>query len=74
MLVLMRKTGEQISIPSLGVSIKIVSNQGNRTRIGIKALTSLEVRRAELSNDTLIDSDGEIIQNCVVKTLVDSNS
>lgn len=60
MLVLMRNTGEQISIPSLGVSIKVVSTQGNRTRIGINAPTSLEIRRAELSNDTLIDSDGEI--------------
>ena len=74
MLVLMRKTGEQISIPSLGISIKVVSTQGNRTRIGINAPMSLEIRRAELSNNTLIDSDGEIIQSCVVKTLVDSNS
>lgn len=60
MLVLMRKTGEQISIPSLGVSIKVVSTQGNRTRIGINAPTSLEIRRAELSNDTLIYSGEEI--------------
>lgn len=60
MLVLMRKTGEQISIPSLGVSIKVVSAQGNRTRIGINAPTSLEIRRAELSDNTLVYPGKEI--------------
>ena len=44
MLVLMRKTGEQISIPCLGVSIKVMSTQGNRTRIGINAPANLEIR------------------------------
>lgn len=57
MLVLIRKTGEQISIPCLGVSIKVMSTQGNRTWIGIDAPANLEIRRAELSNDTLINSE-----------------
>ena len=48
MLVLTRRMGEEISIPSLGVSIRVVSTQGNRTRIGIDAPIGLEIRRAEL--------------------------
>ncbi|MFT4558509.1 MAG: carbon storage regulator CsrA [Porticoccaceae bacterium] len=60
MLVLTRRTGEEISIPSLGVSIRIVSTQGSRTRIGINAPPSLEIRRAELCGNTVIDSEDEI--------------
>jgi carbon storage regulator CsrA len=52
MLVLMRRTGEEIAIPSLGVSIKIVSTHGNRTRIGIDAPRDLEIRRAELTAES----------------------
>jgi carbon storage regulator CsrA len=60
MLVLTRRTGEEISIPSLGVCIKIVNTQGNRTRIGIDAPTSLKIRRAELFSDAGTDSDDDI--------------
>lgn len=51
MLVLMRRAGEEISIPSLGVSIKIVSTQGGRTRIGINAPAGLAIRRAEVKSE-----------------------
>jgi carbon storage regulator CsrA len=54
MLVLTRHMGEELSIPSLGVSIKIVSTQGNRTRIGINAPIDIEIRRAELTAVTEI--------------------
>lgn len=60
MLVLTRRTGEQVSIPSLGVSIRVVSIQGNRTRIGIDAPAGLKIRRAELFDNATIDSDDEI--------------
>ena len=60
MLVLTRRLGEEISIPSLGVSIRIVGTQGSRTRIGIDAPASLEIRRAELCGNTVIDSDDEV--------------
>jgi carbon storage regulator CsrA len=60
MLVLMRRTGEEILIPSLGVCIKILSTQDNRSRIGIDAPASLEIRRAELFSDAGIDSDDKI--------------
>lgn len=60
MLVLTRRLGEEISIPSLGVSIRIMSTQGSRTRIGIDAPVSLEIRRAELCGSTVIDSEDEV--------------
>ncbi|MFT5324800.1 MAG: carbon storage regulator CsrA [Planctomycetaceae bacterium] len=60
MLVLTRRAGEEISIPSLGVSIRIVSTQGSRTRIGIDAPPSLEICRAELCGNTVIDPKDEI--------------
>ena len=48
MLVLTRRTGDEIAIPSLGVTIKVVSSRGNRTRLGIDAPHGLPIRRAEL--------------------------
>lgn len=53
MLVLMRKTGEEILIPTLGVKVKVVSTKGNRTRIGIEAPEDLPIRREELSSDPM---------------------
>lgn len=60
MLVLTRCVGEEISIPLLGVSIRIVSTQGGRTRIGIDAPPTLQIRRAELCGNTVIDSGDEL--------------
>ena len=48
MLVLMRHDREEIVIPSLGVTIKVVDTRGGRVRIGIDAPPSVAIRRSEL--------------------------
>lgn len=60
MLVVTRRTGELVSIPSLGVSIRVVCTQGNRARIGIDAPVGVTIRRAELFNNAANDSDDRI--------------
>jgi carbon storage regulator len=48
MLVLMRRIREEIVIPSLGVTIKVVDTRGGRVRIGIEAPDGVSIRRSEL--------------------------
>jgi carbon storage regulator len=53
MLVLPRKRGEEIVLPGLGVSIKIVDVRGNRVRLGITAPKSVAVVRREIVKPVL---------------------
>ncbi|MBI5759779.1 MAG: carbon storage regulator [Planctomycetales bacterium] len=48
MLVLSRKLGEEIVLPGLGVSIKLLDVRGNRVRLGITAPQSVSVVRREI--------------------------
>ncbi|MBI3465088.1 MAG: carbon storage regulator [Planctomycetes bacterium] len=48
MLVLSRKEGEEIVIPSLDVTIRLVEIRGENVRIGIEAPTHLAVHRKEV--------------------------
>jgi carbon storage regulator len=48
MLVLSRKPGEEIVIPSLQISIRVIESRGDRVRIGIEAPTQIAVHRKEV--------------------------
>lgn len=50
MLVLSRKLGEEIVLPGLGVSIKVVEVHGHRVRLGICAPPSVVVMRSEIAD------------------------
>jgi carbon storage regulator len=47
MLVLSRKAGEQILIDE-GITVSVMRVNGNRVQIGIKAPSSVRIRRVEL--------------------------
>lgn len=49
MLILSRRAQQQISFPGLGISIRIVSVQGQRVRIGVEAPPDIAVIRTELA-------------------------
>jgi len=48
MLVLSRKTGEQIVLPEAGVSITVLGVSGKRVRIGVEAPHDVAVHRTEI--------------------------
>lgn len=48
MLVLSRRVGESIVVPSLGITITVVQVDGNRTRLGIQAPPEVAVHREEV--------------------------
>ena len=48
MLVLTRKLGEEIVIPSLDVTIRIVEVRGDKVRLGIEAPMDVAVHRKEV--------------------------
>lgn len=49
MLVLSRRSGEQIVLPDLGIVITMVAVTGGRARIGIVAPAEVRVLRAEIN-------------------------
>lgn len=49
MLVLSRRSGEQIVLPGLGIVITVVAVTGGRARIGIVAPAEVRVLRAEIN-------------------------
>jgi len=48
MLVLTRKLGEQIVVPSLNLTVTIVAIENNKVRIGITAPAGVDVHREEV--------------------------
>lgn len=50
MLVLTRKLGEEIVIPSLEVTIRVVEVRGEKVRLGIDAPSEIPVHRKEVWN------------------------
>lgn len=48
MLVLTRKLGEEIVIPSLDVTIRLVEIRGDKVRLGVEAPTEVAVHRREV--------------------------
>jgi carbon storage regulator len=48
MLVLTRKLGEEIVIPSLDVTLRVVEVRGEKVRLGIQAPTQVAVHRKEV--------------------------
>ena len=48
MLVLTRKLGEEIVIPSLDVTIRLVEIRGDKVRLGVEAPTQVAVHRKEV--------------------------
>ncbi len=52
MLVLTRKVGEKILIPSIHTSIEVVEVKGERVRLGIQAPKSVKIVREELADST----------------------
>lgn len=57
MLVLTRKLGEEIVLPGLGISIKLVEVHGHRVRLGICAPASVVVLRSEVADAALPPRD-----------------
>jgi CheY-like chemotaxis protein/sRNA-binding carbon storage regulator CsrA len=47
-LVVSRRPDEEIVFPNLGIRIKVLRNDGSRTRLGIEAPTTVQVLRGEL--------------------------
>lgn len=52
MLVLSRRTSEEILVPSLGITLKVISIKGGTVRLGITAPDNVQILRGEL-----LDSD-----------------
>ena len=48
MLVLTRRTGEEIRLPDLDITIRVLKASGGRTTIGIEAPRRLRIVRGEL--------------------------
>ncbi len=48
MLVLSRKTNEQIVFPELGITVEVIRLKGNQVRLGISAPESVRILRGEL--------------------------
>lgn len=48
MLVLSRKIGEVVILPSCGVTVTVVATRGKRVRLGIVAPPNTSVRRSEV--------------------------
>jgi carbon storage regulator len=49
MLVLTRRIGESIRVPSCGITVKILEVRGSKVRLGINAPQEIKVLRDELS-------------------------
>ena len=49
MLVLSRRTGEQIVVPEYGVSVTVVAVKGNTIRLGVTAPAGVPIFRSELA-------------------------
>lgn len=48
MLVLTRKPGEEIVIPSLNVTVRLIEIRGDKVRVGIEAPADIAVHRKEV--------------------------
>lgn len=48
MLVLSRKIGEQIVVPTLNLVVTVVSVEGNKVRLGVSAPDHIAVHREEI--------------------------
>jgi carbon storage regulator len=48
MLVLTRKVGEEVVMPSLGVTVTVLSAKGEKVRLGFNAPSGVEVYRDEI--------------------------
>jgi carbon storage regulator len=48
MLVLSRKPGERVILPTLGVELTVVEIRGRQVRLGITAPPGVDIRREEL--------------------------
>ncbi len=48
MLVLTRRIGERVVIPTLGITVEIVNVKGNAVRLGFTAPREIPIQRAEL--------------------------
>lgn len=49
MLVLSRRTGEEIVIPELGITLTVLMTKNNKVRVGIEAPKAVRILRGELA-------------------------
>lgn len=49
MLVLNRRTGEEIIIPELGITLTVLMTANNKVRVGIEAPKAVRILRGELA-------------------------
>ena len=54
MLVLTRRIGEEIIIPELGVTVKVVKRDGKNVRLGITAPETVRIERSEKLQQTTL--------------------
>ena len=66
MLVLARKLGEKLVVPSCGLTITILRVQGKKVRLGITADAGVEVHREEVWQRKLELAEGEEGEPCMV--------
>jgi carbon storage regulator len=59
MLVLSRKLGERILVPSCEMSVTVVAIEGNTVRLGITAPTEVGVYREELWQRVCADKESQ---------------
>ncbi len=59
MLVLSRKLGERILVPSCEMSVTVVAIEGNTVRLGITAPTEVGVYREELWQRVCADKEAQ---------------
>jgi carbon storage regulator len=62
MLVLSRRTGEAIALPTNEVTITVLSVRGNRVQLGISAPAGMPIVRSELTGDFQADGGAECAQ------------
>ena len=53
MLVLSRKEGQSVELPSLGVRVHIVKTASGQVRLGFDAPPEVDIRRGELVGDSM---------------------
>jgi carbon storage regulator len=66
MLVLSRRLNENIVLPDLNVTIKIVAIEGGRVRIGIEAPADVAIMRKELLDESQAMPSRFFRQPCTV--------
>lgn len=67
MLVLTRRRSDQILIPSLGITLEVLSIKGNVVKLGIRAPQEVRILRGELTGTAPASTKAQFAAESVVK-------